>query len=198
MMKETDPGFHVMAMRGRLIDWILAQPSWPVEARPLPAPSRTPEGAGILLHRHWGEHAGHNLFVRYGFLLPLPICTSAPCRFLGVGLAIVEIDRHLAACALQRNVDWLLQAQERTFLPPAEREKLVALGHWLQLDPLLDALDNQTGGRPARPLARAVTQHLACAGFHDTDIAAFMGNSVEAIRKRCAGGEARWCGFVPL
>jgi hypothetical protein len=198
MVKDTDPGFDVAATRARLVEWCLAQPTWPVEARLYPAPPRTSEGVALLLWRHWSEHTGHNFFDRSGFLLPLPICEEAPCRFLGVALAVVEIDRHLAASALRRDVDWLIEAQTRGCLPGAERDNLVAQGRWLHLDPLLDALDNLTGGRPSRRLARAVPQHLGAVGFSEAEIAGLMGNSAEAIRKRCAGREARSCGFVPV
>lgn len=196
MTKDTDPGFDVAATRARLVEWCLAQEKWPVDARLYPAPPRTSEGVGLLLWRHWSEHTGHNLFERGGFLLPLPVCLEDPCPFLGVALAVIEIDRYMAETALHREVDWLLEAQTRSCLTADERERLVARGHWLQLDPLLDALDSRTGGRPARPLARAVAQHLAGVGFGEPEIAEFMGNSAEAIRKRCASREARWCGFV--
>ncbi|HEX2876779.1 MAG TPA: hypothetical protein VHP33_36255 [Polyangiaceae bacterium] len=145
-----------------------------------------------------GSLAGHNFFERCGFLLPLPTCLEAPCPFLGVALAVIEIDRYIAASALRRDVGWLLEAQTGNCLTADEREWLVARGHWLQLDPLLDALDSRTGGRPARPLARAVAQHLAGVDFSEPEVADLMGNSAEAIRKRCAGREARWCGFVPM
>lgn len=196
MVKDTNPGFDVAATRARLVEWCSAQEKWPVDARLDPEPPRTSEGVSLLLWRHWSEHTGHNFFERCGFLLPLPICLESPCPFLGVALAVIEIDRYIAATALRRDVDWLLEAQTRSCLTADEREELVARGHWLQLDPLLDALDSRTGGRPARALARAVSQHLAGVDFSEPEIADFMGNSAEAIRKRRAGREARWCGFM--
>ena len=185
MGKHENHGFDVTATRARLEAWCLEHFAHPYGGNVGSGAPGQSIAIRALLVDHWGKHGFHPVIDAARTLESAFSCTEDPCRVLGVALAVTEIDAYNAGAAEQEEINWLQQAKHRFSISESIRSELLALGDQLAASPVSRAVANQTSGRPKRILAQAVAQHLWRGGFSYGHIAAFMGATADATRRRC-------------
>lgn len=178
MTADDQHGFDIGATRTRLEDWCLNHFACPVDRG-----SGRSAATLVLLIGHWGEHGVHH--GDNGKLASVNRCFESPCAVLGVALAVLEICAYGAGVAELDEIEWLKQVERRLFLPERTRAEFLARAGELAASPVSRAVANATAGRPKRILAQAVAQQLWTGGFSQSQIAVFMGATVEATRRRC-------------
>ena len=191
MGSVSKTGFDLVETRVRLEDWCLQFFVWPVGPGFCQWPAGKAEAVRLFLEIHWGEHGIPTLIERKGQLVPAPRCSKSRCRVLGVALAVLEIFWYEVTLLEREEAAWLGAAASRYSLSERVREALLTHAHQLEGGFISRAVDNETAGRPAMPLAHAVAQHLWDAGFSHSQIGEFMGCSADAARKRCKADNRR-------
>jgi hypothetical protein len=85
----------------------------------------------------------------------------------------------------------LRRQSEVAGLTDPQRGELFARARQLESTPLSRAVHKRTRGRPKRSLSQAMSQHLARAGFSQSQIARLMADNAGSTRKRIGVGEQR-------
>ena len=164
MGKTESHGFDLDATRERLEAWYadhLARHRGGGDD--LPKPSS--DAIRAQCFEHWRLH---------GVDETAPRCLAAPCRVLGVALALLEIvGREVGAAELEDACALRRAASVRT-LPEALRAELIAHAEAIEASPLSRAVATATAGRPKRLLAQAVAQQLHADEFSYREIAELM------------------------
>ncbi len=185
MAKNEQHGFDLVATRRRLEDWWLEYVSFPVGGGVSYWPGGRSESIRALLFEHWGEHGVYCIVEHNGVVVTVPRCLDAPCPVLGVALGLLEICAYEETSRDIQEIEWLKLAETTRSISESMRMELLAGAKQLASSPVSRAVENETAGRPKRMLAQAVTQQLRAGGFTYSDVAAFMGATVEVTRHRC-------------
>jgi hypothetical protein len=162
----TKLGFYPRATRARLLSWCQHDHPDICTAETIVRPAGKSERIWLLL---LNEHLRH-----------------WPCRIAGACCAILELDIYVLhlprlvqieeSYELAKSLEGRDDAESQRLL-----EKVSSLASDIWSRPLLV---EENFGRPRRPLAQAMSQHLSKGGFTNAEVAEFMGTNRGTVTKQ--------------